>query len=85
MQSKFTQSIQKDFRPMYFDERGILFYDFTKESQISKSNLAGREIEEAIFQEARFKYKLLKIEIKDAPDHHMLHNKTFKGITLKSN
>ena len=80
MQFKFTQDIQKDFQPIFFDDKGILIYDFRKENQEIKSNDQEKAFINALEKEARFKYKLLRTEIQKAPSHHLLHQKIYKGM-----
>ena len=80
MQFKYTQNIEKDFKPIFFDDKGILFYDFRKEKKEIKSKDQEKAFKNALEKEARFKYKLVRSEIQNAPNHHLLHQKIYKGM-----
>jgi hypothetical protein len=80
LQKKFTSDIEKDFQPIYFDDKGILFYDFRKENKELKSNDQEKAYANALDKEARFKFKLLRSEIQNSPSHHLLHQKIYKGM-----
>jgi hypothetical protein len=80
LQLRYTQDIEKDFQPIFFDDKGILFYDFRKEKREIKSNDQEKAFKNALEKEARFKYKLIRTEIQKAPSHHLLHQKIYKGM-----
>lgn len=80
LQTRYTSDIEKDFRPIFFDESGILFYDFRKENKELKPADQEKVYSDALEKEARFKFKLLRSEIQKVPSHHRLHKKIYKGM-----
>lgn len=79
LQTKFSDKIEKDFKPMFFTQDGIFFVDFSKNKNQNSSSTTQNQSSDEIYQDIKFEFKLKRIEIQKAPTDHIKDRALFKG------
>lgn len=80
MQTKYTRKLEKDFRPMYFEDQGIFFYDFMKDKKLTDDPQVNETLQKELEKAGKFHYSLVNIEIQKVPKNPQLHKKIYKGM-----